>query len=155
MILKVEYPPTANHMKVPVAFQDKITKKWRARMILAPKGRDYYQRVDVALRGVKPLKPPYEVLVEVHVPDLRKRDLCNVEKASIDALDKAGVIEDDSQIDDIQIVRFPPMRSKGILVVRIREVEAGVRFSRKSILDGADTSERAVESPSASVTVAV
>jgi len=129
LILTVEYPPTANHMKMPVAMKTMVNGKlkWTARLITAPKGRAYFERVYRDLHGkIKTLEPPYDVLIEVHIPDLRKRDLINVEKASMDALDKAGIITDDSKINDIRLVRFPPVRPKGVLIVRIREVFADV-----------------------------
>lgn len=121
----LEYPPTANHMKLPIVM--KVNGKHTARLITAPKGREYFKRTVDAFIGSKELKPPYEVYIEVHVPDLRKRDLPNVEKASMDALDKAGIIKDDSLINKITMVRFPPLRPDGILVVRIEEVDGNTQ----------------------------
>lgn len=45
------------------------------------------------------------VVVEVFVPDRRKRDLDNLHKGILDSLTHAGVWGDDSQIDDLRIYR--------------------------------------------------
>jgi Holliday junction resolvase RusA-like endonuclease len=45
------------------------------------------------------------VVVEVYVPDRRKRDLDNLHKGILDSLTHAGVWGDDSQIDDLRIYR--------------------------------------------------
>lgn len=129
------YPPTANHLKIPVGFKKIVNgiPKCLARMILAPKGRKYYKDVALIMSLMKQLDPPYQVLIEVHVPDLRTRDLGNVEKASMDALSKAGVLIDDGKIDDIRMIRFPPDRPHGKLVIKIKELEDGVE--RKTCLD--------------------
>lgn len=137
-IFVLPYPPTANHLKIPVAFKKIINgvTKCLARMILAPKGRKYYETVAILMSSMKQLDPPYEVLIEAHVPDLRTRDLGNVEKASMDALSKAGVIVDDGKIDDLRVLRFPPDRPKGKLVIRIKELEDGVE--RRTCFDQKD-----------------
>ena len=51
-------------------------------------------------------------------PDRRRRDLDNILKALLDSIVHAGVIEDDSQIDEIQITRGDVV-ADGAVVVRI------------------------------------
>lgn len=132
----IKYPPTANHMKIPIILKTRGKDgkiRPTARLILAPKGKTYYNDVYEALHGKVKLNPPYDVLIEVHVPDLRKRDLANVEKACMDALDKADIIKDDSMINHFEMIRFEPLRPEGILVVRIEEVEDYVQRRADSI----------------------
>jgi len=45
--------------------------------------------------------------VEVYPPDKRRRDLDNLMKATADSLQHAQVYPDDSQIDDLRIIRMP------------------------------------------------
>ena len=55
-------------------------------------------------------------------PDKRKRDIDNLLKPVLDALQQAGVIEDDSQIDFLSISRAAPMKG-GCMVVELEERE--------------------------------
>ena len=45
------------------------------------------------------------VTITAYQPDNRRRDLDNLPKAILDALQHAGVYEDDSQIDELRIGR--------------------------------------------------
>ena len=58
------------------------------------------------------------VHIEAHPPDRRKRDLDNVLKSLLDALQHAGVYEDDSQIDHLSIGRHLPLEGKVIITMR-------------------------------------
>ena len=57
----------------------------------------------------------------VHPPDRRRRDLDNVQKAIFDALEQAGVYENDSQIDHIDIKRGDVVPG-GKLIIHLAEV---------------------------------
>lgn len=63
------------------------------------------------------------VVVEAYVPDNRRRDLDNVFKASLDALQSAGVYDDDGQIDDLRIIR-KHRHENGALVVCIEKLDS-------------------------------
>ena len=54
-------------------------------------------------------------------PDARRRDLDNVCKATLDALQKANVYDDDSQIDRLEIVRGNKSVG-GFLVIELEEI---------------------------------
>ena len=60
--------------------------------------------------------------IDAYPPDRRRRDLDNILKALLDALTHARVIEDDSCIDDLRIVRQPP-RANGEIHLTISESE--------------------------------
>jgi Holliday junction resolvase RusA-like endonuclease len=45
------------------------------------------------------------VTILLHPPDYRDRDIDNLVKPMLDALEKAGVYENDSQVDAIAVVR--------------------------------------------------
>ena len=79
----------------------------RNRKILSTKGRAYKAHCVAELmeqKARKGLKSRLEVLIDVYPPDRRKRDLDNLCKPILDALQDYGMF-DDSQIDDLRVRR--------------------------------------------------
>jgi len=115
-VFVLPYPPSINHY-------------WRRvgeRMLISREGRRYRKRVCAVLAaaGVQPLRGRLAVRVEVHPPDRRRRDLDNVQKALLDALEHGGAYDDDDQIDRIEVERgdvHPP----GHVNVEIEEFPDG------------------------------
>lgn len=110
---QLPYPPSVNHY-------------WRrvgARTLISRGGRAFRQAVCslLAARGVRPLTGPLEVEVLVHPPDRRRRDIDNVQKALLDALQHGGAYADDSQIVRLAIEKGEPMEG-GQTIVRIKKV---------------------------------
>ena len=64
-----------------------------------------------------------KVLVQVVAPDKRKRDLDNTCKALLDACTKAGIWGDDSQIDDLHIIRSAPKKGAGFVLLTIEVIK--------------------------------
>ncbi len=95
MIITIPYPPTANTYYRHVGYRTLISRE----------GRAFRQKVCALLAGGGPpiRKPPaggrIALCMDAFPPDRRRRDLDNLQKPSIDALQHAGVYEDDSQID--------------------------------------------------------
>lgn len=65
---------------------------------------------------------PLRVRVECYMPDRRRRDLDNLQKAAFDALTKAGFWADDSQVVDYRVVKMPKCTG-GKLELTITELE--------------------------------
>lgn len=113
--LTLPFPPTVNTYYRNVGGVMKISEK----------GRAYRKAVaDQVLiqRGSKGLTERLCVAITAHVPDNRKRDLDNLFKAILDSLTHAGVWADDSQIDELSIVRAP---IGGMVIVRVTAAGAG------------------------------
>jgi crossover junction endodeoxyribonuclease RusA len=53
----------------------------------------------------------------VHPPDRRRRDLDNILKALLDALQYGGAYQDDSQIDSLQVVRSKSVPGGKVMVL--------------------------------------
>ena len=107
--IELPYPPSVNHY-------------WRrvgARTLISREGRAFRRNVCALLAGGGGArKPPsggrIALTLDAFPPDRRRRDLDNLQKPVLDALQHAGVYEDDSQID--------------LLVTRRREVVPGGRL---------------------------
>lgn len=113
--LTLDYPPSVNHY-------------WRhvgTKVLISAEGRGYREAVTwtVFEAGVhKPLSDRLDVLIHVHPPDNRRRDLDNVLKSLLDACTYAKVWDDDSLIDRLELVRMPVV-PKGKVVLTIREAK--------------------------------
>lgn len=112
---KLPYPPSVNHY-------------WRhvgKRTLISREGRQYRDRVAMMLvqEWANPMKGELSVSVLVHPPDHRRRDLDNILKALLDALEHGGAYTDDSQISHLQIRRGGIVEG-GDVVVDITEIEA-------------------------------
>src|SRR5580692_6943604 len=62
-----------------------------------------------------------EVVIRAYPPDLRNRDLDNLLKSCLDALQEAKLFDDDEQIDDLHIIRGC-LSDRGSLHVTIQEL---------------------------------
>lgn len=114
MIITLPYPPSLNSYYRTV----------NGRMLISKKGREY--RKQVALEALSQKTPKMggarlSVEIAAYMPDKRKRDLDNLFKCVLDSLQKAGICDDDSQIDKLAIVRDGQCKG-GKLLIDIKEV---------------------------------
>ena len=89
------FPPSVNHY-------------WRhvgSRTLISRTGRAYRQQVlhDVQQLQLRVITGPIRLEAIATRPDRRRRDVDNLLKSLLDALDHANVYEDDSQIRDLRI----------------------------------------------------
>jgi len=91
------FPPSVNHYYRHVG----------ARVLISSEGRKYREAVWLAVleQGRKKHDGRLYVEILVNAPDKRRRDLDNLLKGLLDALQHAGLYEDDSQIDKLTITR--------------------------------------------------
>lgn len=89
------YPPSVNHYYVRTRFG----------MCVGRRGKAFRQEVKALSQKSKPITPPVKMLIYLHAPDSRRRDLDNILKALLDAMEHAGIYENDSQICDLHVVR--------------------------------------------------
>ena len=93
--LKLPWPPSTNA----------YYRVFNNRAILTKEARNYRAEV-VGLFGEFPLMVGrLGVIIYAFPPDKRKRDLDNLLKQPLDALQHAGIYSDDSQIDELVIRR--------------------------------------------------
>ncbi len=108
-------------MRIELPWPPSTNTYWRhvgSRVLLSKDGRDYRKRVgwialELRLAGVIP-KLPMQDRVKVTIlaspPDQRRRDLDNLLKSLLDALSHASVWLDDSQVDDLRVIRVAPTK---------------------------------------------
>lgn len=108
----IPFPPSVN----------RVYRNILGRTLISREGRTYRENVCALLAGGGPRKPPMggriALCMDAFPPDRRTRDLDNLLKASADALEHAGIYENDSQIDLLLIRRREPIRG-GKLEVRV------------------------------------
>jgi crossover junction endodeoxyribonuclease RusA len=98
----------------------------QGRILISAEGRKYRQAIaDTVMeqRTGARLSGRLAVAVTVCPPDRRRRDLDNVSKCLLDALTKAGVWQDDEQIDLLVLKRDNPVPG-GMVRVAVQEVVA-------------------------------
>ena len=113
--LALPYPPSLNTY-------------WRhvgARVLISANGRAYRRAVAEAVMLARyrneiprtPITATVAVRIEAQMPDQRARDLDNLPKAILDSLTKAGLWVDDSQIDELTVIRIGLARAGAVRVL--------------------------------------
>ena len=90
LTFELPWPPSVNH----------YYRRVGPRTLISRGGREFRRQVGLILAGqhIKPLLGRLAVRIEAYPPDGRKRDVDNLLKAVVDALQHGGVFPDDSRI---------------------------------------------------------
>lgn len=117
MKINLPWPPSVNHYWFIVAC------KGGGRKVIGKKGKVFREEVReiFGAHNEKQQVGRLSVRIEAYPPDRRKRDLDNLLKATLDALEQAGAYEDDSQIDDLRIIRKDVCKP-GKLEITVEEI---------------------------------
>lgn len=102
-------PPTINH----------YYGRHGNRSYIKKAGKDYRLTVQdiVAAAGYPMLTGRLAVFIAVHPANRIRQDIDNRLKSLLDALTHSGVWEDDSQIDDLHVIRLSVMKGGKVSVV--------------------------------------
>lgn len=115
------WPPSVNTM-----WRTPRSGKLAGRTLLSAEGRAYRQavaeQVMVQHAPRHTLKGKLAISVAAMPPDRRARDLDNLLKALLDSIQHAGVIRNDSDIDEIFILRKDVDAPHGRIVLVVREL---------------------------------
>jgi crossover junction endodeoxyribonuclease RusA len=115
LCLRLPWPPSINNYYA----------TFLGRRIVSREGRTYRKLINtyVGLARVTTRHERLGLLILAYPPDKRKRDLDNLLKPLLDALQSGGAFLDDSQIDDLRIKRMPICKG-GKIEVNIESCEA-------------------------------
>lgn len=113
-------------------FPPSVNRLWRMvmvgrapRLLLSAEGRAYRVQAGKALLEqwvpIRPLTGRLGLYIEAFPPDRRARDLDNLCKGLLDALQHSGAIRNDADIDDLHIVRRRTM-DEGQVRLTLREL---------------------------------
>ena len=111
--VELPFPPSVNH----------YYRRVGPRTLISREGRRFRERVCAILAsfGIAGLEGPLHLEIEVYPPDEQRRDIDNVQKALLDALQHGGLYADDSQIKKLNIEMRGPVRG-GRTLVRLEEI---------------------------------
>ncbi|MFA8674128.1 crossover junction endodeoxyribonuclease RusA [Escherichia coli] len=104
--------------------RDSYYRHNRGRTHVSAEGQAYCDNVARIIKNAMldiGLAMPVKIRIECHMPDRRRRDLDNLQKASFDALTKAGFWLDDAQVVDYRVVKMPVTKG-GRLELTITEM---------------------------------
>lgn len=110
--LELPFPPSINH----------YYRRVGPRTLISREGRRFRERVCALLAAarISILEGPICVEIDVYPPDRRRRDIDNLQKGLLDALEHGGVYLDDSQIVRLSIEKRECVPA-GRTLVRIRK----------------------------------
>ena len=115
IFLTLPFPPSMNT----------YWRNFRGRMVLSQKGREFKAAVAdyvVEYRVPKLGDSKLRISMVLFPRDKRKIDIDNRIKSVLDALQDAGVFDDDFQVDELSIVRGKPIKG-GAIRVLIEEID--------------------------------
>lgn len=131
--VKLPYPPTVNSY-----YKQGRTWSGKRNTRISTEGRRFRHLVREAVGkvGAPGFEGPLEVRIAVFFPDRYRRDLDNLQKATLDALEKARVFKDDSQVANLQIFKLGVHREDPQLLVIVREIDFALREFKGPITPG-------------------
>lgn len=94
------WPPSVNSY-----WRHPQSGKLAGRHLISREGREYRAKVKETVWKEKQVIGRVAVYIDAFPPDNRRRDLDNILKSLLDSITHAALIEDDSQIDRLYIVR--------------------------------------------------
>lgn len=98
--------------------------KVRNRLVISKKGVAYTEEIKQLTQGMPSFNTDrVSITILLYPPDLRRRDIDNIEKAIFDSLTKAGVWEDDSQVDEMHVFRMEKIKGGKCLIKIIKIID--------------------------------
>ena len=130
--------PTPERLQVTLPWPPSVNHYWRAtatfrgqiRFYITSEGEDFRDAVAPLIPpapwgGTPKFTGPLSIFIAAYPPDGRRRDIDNILKATLDALQHGGAYEDDSQIKSLHVEMVAPQPGKpGMVEVCIMPYKA-------------------------------
>ncbi len=115
--LELPFPPSVNH------YYRRVGK----RTIISREGRSFRNKVCSILSALalEPFTGPLVIDIEVYPPNEHRRDIDNLQKSLLDALEHGGMYKDDSQITKLVVQKYGTTKG-GRVIVRIWKAKNNV-----------------------------
>lgn len=109
--LDLPFPPSVNHYY-------KRTRNRAKDMVIGKRGLEYRKAIKdrLALLNIRPLAGPLSMKLEINPPDKRRRDIDNILKALLDALEHGNAYENDNQIVKLVMEKSYPVPDGRVVV---------------------------------------
>lgn len=122
MILELPYPPSNNRYYRHVGVRTLLSREGRA-----------YRKCAIGARpiGTWPMAGRVACTMEVYPPTKMGQDLDNIPKAICDALQFAGILTNDQQIDELHVHRRAKDKNRPRVVVTIHELPTEQQATRE------------------------
>ena len=111
---ELPYPPSINHY---------YARQKNGAVYINQKGKSYRVAVKHNLHLTKPVEGKVKLHVDVFPPDNRKRDLDNINKCLLDALQCSGIIKDDYDIDYLSMRRCETIKG-GKVIIHLEQIKS-------------------------------
>ena len=120
-MIKLPFPPSLNAYYRSIIRRRKDGKHY-TQVLISAKGRAYRTLVGqmLMIQGVREMTGDLEIEIKVFQPDRRKRDIDNLLKSLLDALQHGGAFVDDSQIKKLTI-EMMEVRKPGHVEIEIKK----------------------------------
>ena len=105
--VSLPYPPSVNHY---------IGSRGNRRFVKKA-GVQFRNDVEKICAGLPKQTGELAVFVEAYPPDRRRRDIDNIQKCLLDALQHAGCYDDDCQIRTLHVTKCEPLKGGKVDVV--------------------------------------
>lgn len=99
-------------------------KKYRNRIIISKEGNNYIEEVKQIVKDFEAIgKTRVSVSIHLFPPDRRRFDIDNRIKICQDSITKAGLWNDDSQVDELHVYRELPIKPGKCLIKIIKIID--------------------------------
>lgn len=118
--VELPFPPSVNHY-----WKTGRTRQGKPMRYKSREANIFMRAVELLCGRRTPSAARLACKVEIYPPDNHRRDVDNLAKGVLDSLTVAGVMLDDSQIDDLHLIRRGVHKPGGKIIVWVWEIDNG------------------------------